>query len=206
MVPRYEEEYDERDNRRRDNDERQSNRRHGRQGFASMDPEEQREIASMGGRASHGSRGRSYESDEDDDDRRSYKSRPSSSRYNDEDNDYEERGVRQHGRQGFASMDPEEQREIASMGGRATHGARGRSYESEDDDDKRYSSRSSNRDEDYDTNDYEEHSSNRSQNRRGFAAMDPEERREIAIKGGRAGHGGGRGGSGRGQSHSNRSH
>lgn len=76
-----------------------------RRGFAAMDPEKQRRIASMGGRASHGGRGRDYE---DNGDRRSTRSssqssgggygggsssRRSRSRYEDEDDNYE-RGSR----------------------------------------------------------------------------------------------------------------
>ncbi len=34
------------------------------------------------------------------------------------------------GKRGFAAMDPEKQREIASKGGRASHGGRGRSRSS----------------------------------------------------------------------------
>lgn len=127
-----------------------------RRGFASMDPEEHREISREGGRMSHGGQGRDW-NDEYDRERRSFR----------------EEGEGGRSRRGFASMDPEEQREIASMGGRASHGGRSR----EDDDDDRYRSRSS--------------STGRS--RRGFAAMDPEEQREIARMGGRASHEYGRG-------------
>src|SRR5438132_540779 len=109
----------------RDSDRRGSGR--GRQGFASMDPEEQREIASMGGRASHGGRGRDYYDDDESSSRRSSSGRSSSR------DDDDERGGSGRGRQGFASMDPEERREIASMGGRASHGGRGRDYDDDDD-------------------------------------------------------------------------
>ena len=44
-----------------------------------------------------------------------------------------EKASRQH--RGFAAMDPERQREIASMGGRASHGGRGRDYEREGNED-----------------------------------------------------------------------
>jgi len=112
-----------------------------------MDPEEQRRIASMGGRASHGGRARDYESDWDED--RGYQSR---GRDYEEDYDYDEdegyggweedeeedfgssrRSAREgSSRRGFASMNPREQRRIASMGGRASHGGgrRGRSSKS----------------------------------------------------------------------------
>jgi general stress protein YciG len=86
-----------------------------RRGFASMDPERQREIASMGGRASHGGRGRDWEDEDDDGRGRSARSR---SRY-EEDDDGGRNGGRS--RRGFASMEPERRREIASMGGRASH-------------------------------------------------------------------------------------
>ncbi|KAL8349067.1 hypothetical protein RB598_002041 [Gaeumannomyces tritici] len=65
----------------------------GKQGFASMDPERVREIASMGGKAAAASRA---EGSPDED---------------------------ETGKQGFASMDPERQREIASMGGKASSGS-----------------------------------------------------------------------------------
>ncbi len=201
-----------------------------KRGFAAMDPEEQREIASMGGHASHGGRGRDYESDDDDspsrrhsdrDDDDSHSSRSGSSRrgysmdseergshggrsrdydsdddhsyrsrrrYSDDDDTNERSGSRPNGRQGFASMDPDEQREIASMGGRASHGGRGRDY---DDDDT--SGRSSRRRDDDDYEDRRYSSSRSGTSRRGFASMDPEEQREIASMGGRASHGGGRG-------------
>src|SRR2546423_468301 len=70
----------------------------------------------------------------------------------------EDRGGRS--RRGFAAMDPDEQREIARMGGRASHGGRSRDY----DDDDRYRSRS------YFSG---------GGSRRGFAGMDPDEQREI---------------------------
>jgi general stress protein YciG len=45
--------------------------------------------------------------------------------------DYGERASHSSNR-GFAAMDPERQREIASMGGHASHGGRGRDYEGEE--------------------------------------------------------------------------
>jgi general stress protein YciG len=135
-------------------------------GFGSMDREEQREIARMGGEASHG--GRRWEEEDYD--------RGRSSRYEDED-----RG-RNSGRRGFAAMDPEEQREIARMGGRASHG--GRRWEDNDD---RYENSRSSRNENEDGRSRSSRSSER-----GFAAMDPEEQREIASMGGRAAHRSGR--------------
>lgn len=75
-----------------------------RRGFAAMDPEERREIARRGGEASHGGRGR-----------------VGRSRYEDEERGFRSRGRGGDGRRGFAAMDPEEQREIARMGGEASH-------------------------------------------------------------------------------------
>ena len=136
-------------------------------GFASMDPDRQREIAAMGGRASHGGHGRDYDDDDrgrsrsryDDDDDRGR----SRSRYDDDD--------RGRSGRGFAAMDPDRQREIAAMGGRASHGGHGRDH----DDDDRGRSRSR-----YDDDD------DRGRSGRGFASMDPERRREFASKGGRS--------------------
>ena len=157
-----------------------------------MDPERQREIASLGGRASHGGRGRDW-----DDDDRGYSSRSSGSSYSSGshssrsryDDDDDRQGDSSH--RGFAAMDPERQREISSLGGRASHGGRGRDW---DDDDRGYSSRSSGygprshaSPSRYD-NDDDDRDSGRS--RRGFAVMDPERRREISSLGGRASHGG----------------
>ena len=76
-------------------------------------------------------------------------------------------------RRGFAAMDEEQQREIASKGGRASHGGRGREDEDEGDEDEGDEGRSD---------------SSWGGSRRGFAAMDPEERREIARKGGEQSH------------------
>lgn len=64
-------------------------------GFAGMDPERQREIASEGGKSSRSGQGNQGSS---------------------------QGGQRGQGSErGFASMDPERQREIASEGGRAAH-------------------------------------------------------------------------------------
>ncbi len=48
---------DNRDKNREHDDKKKEQGGAGRQGFASMDPEKQREIASEGGKASHGGRG-----------------------------------------------------------------------------------------------------------------------------------------------------
>jgi general stress protein YciG len=84
----------------------------GNQGFASMDDEKQREIAAKGGRASQGGNSK-------DDDMNQGKSKNAS--------DKESDGNRSGG-QGFAGMDEERQREIASMGGKAAH-ASGNAHE-----------------------------------------------------------------------------
>ena len=85
----------------------------GKQGFASMDEEKQREIASKGGRTSH--KGKAPDTDDD---------------LEDEDNGNEGKG-----KQGFASMDKEKVREIASKGGKSSHrGASDDEDESEDED------------------------------------------------------------------------
>lgn len=83
--------------------------------------------------------------DEDEDDRGGYQTRGDydESDYDEDssDSDYRSGG---RGRQGFASMDEDEQRRIASMGGRASHGGRGRSssrdYDDDYDDNRRRSS------------------------------------------------------------------
>jgi general stress protein YciG len=72
----------------------------GKQGFASMDERQQREIASQGGRASGGGN-------------RGGAQGGSSQSGN--------QGNSQSGGRGFASMDPQRQREIASQGGSAAH-------------------------------------------------------------------------------------
>jgi uncharacterized protein len=78
-------------------DEQNQSSGSGKQGFASMDEDKQREIASMGGKASHG--GEQTQSAGDDEQTQSSGT----------------------GKQGFASMDEDKQREIASMGGKASH-------------------------------------------------------------------------------------
>src|SRR5215469_2920883 len=139
-------------------------RRSENRGFASMDPEQRRRIASEGGRASHGGRGRSHEDDYDedyDDDYDEDDDRNVSNRYEDEDDDrynddddydyddsgYEDedeyddeddrgwqrsrqgRGGRSSSsRRGFASMDPDQQRRIARMGGEATARTHGHDF------------------------------------------------------------------------------
>jgi hypothetical protein len=131
-------------------------RRSSNRGLASMDPERRRQIASEGGRASRGGRGRSdddYDRIEDEDN--DYES----TSYGDEEDDEGGRGYRSGSRRGFASMDPEDRRRIASREGNTR-------WEEDDEgyDDERVSRKS------------------RSSSRRGFASMDPEERRRIANR------------------------
>lgn len=74
-----------------------------------MDPDRQREIASMGGKAAHAS-GHAHEFTSEEARAAGHK------------------GGQATGAKGFASMDPEKQREIASMGGKAAH-ASGHAHE-----------------------------------------------------------------------------
>lgn len=93
-------------------------------GFASMDPEEQREIARMGGRASHGSRSNQREDREVPAEANRVRSRESSRPANEDLEDSPTAGE-QNGGEGFASLDPERRREIARKGGTAAHEDRG---------------------------------------------------------------------------------
>ena len=77
-------------------------------GFAAMDPQRQREIASMGGRASHGGRGRDWEEDDDRSGRSHFGESRGRSPYDDDD---EDRRGRSPLRRGFTSMDAERHRE-----------------------------------------------------------------------------------------------
>ena len=92
-----------------------NNQRSGKQGFASMDEQKQREIASAGGRASGGgNRGNQQSGNQQSG--------------NQGGNQGGNGGNSQSGGRGFASMDPQRQREIASEGGRAAH-ASGNAHE-----------------------------------------------------------------------------
>src|ERR1043165_3971628 len=77
-----------------------TNRKRSGRGFASMDPEERREISSRGGRASHGQGRGGY--DEDDDRRVSSRYEDEDydddDRYEDDDDDYDRRGSGNRGR------------------------------------------------------------------------------------------------------------
>jgi general stress protein YciG len=142
-------------------------------GFAAMDPERQREIASKGGRAAHES-GHAHEWDSEEASEAAQLSHGERSAFHHETAahhhtqagryrasgehgraDLHAEAARRHGRsadewgerasrqnRGFAAMDPERQREIAAMGGRASHGGRGSEYESEGPEDEGQSGRS----------------------------------------------------------------
>jgi len=91
----------------------------GGRGFAGMDPERRREIAARGGQHSQGGRNRYEDRDQpwreqrSDSGERSYRSRP---------------GSDSGSGRGFASMDPERRREIASRGGQHSHGGQDRDW------------------------------------------------------------------------------
>jgi general stress protein YciG len=86
----------------------------GGRGFAGMDPQRQREISAEGGRASHGGHGGGQQGGGE-------SAKKQSSQQD------SGRGQQGEGR-GFAGMDPQRQREIASEGGRAAH-ASGHAHE-----------------------------------------------------------------------------
>jgi len=104
---------------------------HGGRGFAGMDPKRQREIAAEGGRASHshtgqqGSSASGRQSMQEGESRGQQGGGGHGSKQQSQDDD--SRG-QQGGGRGFAGMDPERQREIASEGGKAAH-ASGHAHE-----------------------------------------------------------------------------
>jgi general stress protein YciG len=77
----------------------QNRETHGKQGFASMPKEKVQEIASKGGKSSHGG----------------HNTQEHSTRTQAEDTG--------HGKQGFASMPKEKVQEIARKGGKSSHGS-----------------------------------------------------------------------------------
>ncbi|XVN40883.1 MAG: KGG domain-containing protein [Rickettsia endosymbiont of Argas persicus] len=86
------------------------NHNSGKQGFASMDKEKVKEIASKGGHTAH--KGENHDHDKS----KSYNEK------NDHNNKHtSEHDEEHHGKQGFASMPKEQVREIASKGGQASH-------------------------------------------------------------------------------------
>jgi len=108
----------------RDDDYARPRRRHtsGR-GFASMDRNEVRRLASRGGRAAHENRSRDNDTDRSSSRRSNRDTQGTQSR-----DDSRGRRASGRGRQGFASMSREEVRRIASMGGKASHGGQGRDW------------------------------------------------------------------------------
>ncbi|MFO0950714.1 MAG: KGG domain-containing protein [Isosphaeraceae bacterium] len=141
-----------------------------RRGFAAMDPEEQREIASEGGREAH-RRGTAHEFDSEE--------------------------AAEAGRKGgeAVSRDREHMAEIGRKGGQASHHRNAAFYHESAAHHHRQAARH------HASGDIDEaemhartahgHSqSAHEHSRRGFAAMDPEEQREISRKGGQASHGG----------------
>ena len=89
----------------------------GKQGFASMDKEKVKKIASKGGQTSH--KGENHDDDDNDHNNKS--------KSHDEKNDHgkdthdNKHNEEHHGKQGFTSMDKEKVKEIASKGGQASH-------------------------------------------------------------------------------------
>src|SRR5947207_2400109 len=104
-------------------------RRSDKRGFASMDLERRRRIASEGGRSSHGGRNRDYEEDDYDREYEDYdedEDQNVSNRYNededyDEDDDYENTGYEDEG-------EYEENDYGSRRGRRRSSSGRGRSY------------------------------------------------------------------------------
>jgi len=94
------------------------NKSSGGQGFASMDPEKQHEIASKGGKA----RGKQLHEQAEQRKKSETGEYEGQKEYSEKEGEFysEETKTRSGGGgQGFASMDPEKQREIASKGGKA---------------------------------------------------------------------------------------
>jgi len=142
-------------------------------GFAAMDPEEQREIASMGGRAAH-ERGTAHEFDSEE--------------------------AAEAGRLGGESVsrDREHMAEIGRKGGLASHHRNAAFYHDAAAHHHRQAARHHESGDLEEAGRHGElahgHSTtahgHSERSRRGFAAMDPAEQRRIASKGGRASHGG----------------
>lgn len=160
---------------------RAERRGRGRQGFASMDRRQVREIARKGGRASQG--GSSYNQNEYEAGWGTGSSGSLGGNWNE--------GRRGRGGRGFASMDREEVRKIARRGGRHSHDNSSNGGSS--------NGRSNGR--------RTRSSSNGNGHSQGFGSMSRGRVREIARKGGNASHGGSSNGrsSGRGRSSGSRS-
>lgn len=150
--------------------------------FVSEDEDNRRHYSDNSGYSSSSGRGRTSHREDDYNDREDY-DRGGRSQW---------RGGNSGGR-GFASMDPEEQHEIARRGGEASARMQSRDEYGQFDGYGRGQSSSRSRSENdyYDDEDDRFRGGNISGNnggnrRRGFATMDPERRREIASRGGRA--------------------
>jgi general stress protein YciG len=164
--------------------------RSSRRGFAAMDPERPREIASMGGRASHGGQGRNW----NEDDERYSRSRDRSWR----DDQYE--GNRSYWGRDFdpSGQGREWNDDDRERGYRGRSPYRGEEFEG---DGGRYLERTGYYGQEYvegrstyrgrsPYSRYEDDDYGRDSSRRGFAGMNPEEHRRISAMGGRASHGG----------------
>ncbi len=139
-----------------------------KRGFAAMDPEEQREIASEGGRAAH-RRGASHESDSGDDDGGSARSSNGGHRQGTPGRGRTSERSTHHGNAAFHHESAAHHHRQA-----AKHHTAGDIEEA-----------------DRHTRQAHSHSQTAHEHsQRGFAAMDPEEHREISRKGGLASHGG----------------
>ncbi len=170
----------------------------GKQGFAAMDPEERRELARKGGHNSHG--GTSHEGDGGDgkDDRASHHGHAAfhhktaahhhrqAARHHSAGNHEEadrhthaahghSETAHEHSKRGFAAMDPERVREIARMGGLASHGGRGNQATLDEGE--------------HDGDDITDQRSARGKQGAGTQGGTPEQHAEAGRKGGQASHG-----------------
>jgi len=99
----------------KDNNHDDKNHNSGKQGFASMDKEKVREIASKGGNTTH--KGENHDHDKS----KSHNEKNDHDRDKHDNKHNNEHDEEHHGKQGFASMPKEQVREIASKGGQASH-------------------------------------------------------------------------------------
>lgn len=88
----------------------------GKQGFASMDKEKVKEIASKGGHTTHKGENHDHNKSKSHDEKDDHDKDKHNNKHNNKHDDKEH-----HGKQGFASMPKEQVREIASKGGQASH-------------------------------------------------------------------------------------
>jgi uncharacterized protein len=98
------------------NNQQNQNQNTSNRGFASMDEDKQREIASKGGKAAH-EKGTAHEFSHEEAVEAGRKG--GQARGGSDNNDNDDQSNQGGGRQGFASMDKEKQREIASKGGKS---------------------------------------------------------------------------------------